>query len=741
MRLRPLLFLSLLHLLPVTDVDAQARPTAIRPRAGLVITRSGRIAPGTYRLPANTSLDSALIVVRGDDIELDFTGVTLEGIAPTDDPDRAAGVAIRIEGGRNVEIRNARIRGYKIGILARGTAGLTLRGNDLSHNWKPRLFSLVEHESLVDWLSYHRNERREWMRFGAAIYLDSVAGGAIRGNTVRQGMNGLLMNRTDRVRVEGNDFSFNSGLGIGMYRASDNVLVYNTVEFNVRGYSHGRYRRGQDSAGILMYEQSCRNVVAWNSVTHGGDGLFVWAGQSTMDSGRGGVNDNLFFGNDFSWAPTNGMEATFSRNTFAANLIEGSDHGLWGGYSFESKVVGNRFVRNRVGIAIEHGQDNVITSNVFDGDTTAIYLWANPIEPSDWGYPKFRDTRGRDYRIDNNLFRGNRAGLRLAQHSGLSLLGNLQLDVDSFVVARDTNPYRAEGNRPLTETPYAWPVLPTDFAGLAPDSLGGPRTVPVAPLARRDRSAIIVDDWGPYDWRSPRLWPLDSTRALPLRLAALGPAGRWRVVSSRGLEHVSPQVGRTGDTVVVAPAAASLSDWELVLEFRGAATVSPRGQRRAAGMPIRFSYGRFEPAAQWRVRFFVWTDSAHPVNRPDDFAALLRGTPVVQRTEPRLDYMWYRPTVTGLPQENFATEAVATVTLPPGAWTLRTISDDAVRVWVDGSLVIDDWTPHESAVDNAPVSAGTHEVRVVHYQAGGWTELRLDFVRGTVTSRGSPGPH
>ena len=31
--------------------------------------------------------------------------------------------------------------------FARGTRALTLRDNDLSHNWKPRLFSLVGHES------------------------------------------------------------------------------------------------------------------------------------------------------------------------------------------------------------------------------------------------------------------------------------------------------------------------------------------------------------------------------------------------------------------------------------------------------------------------------------------------------------------------------------------------------------------------------------------------------------------
>src|SRR5437868_14659228 len=37
------------------------------------------------------------------------------------------------------------------------------------------------------------------------------------------------------------------------------------------------YTRGQDSADLLIYEQSAHNVIAHNSLTHGGDGVFLWA--------------------------------------------------------------------------------------------------------------------------------------------------------------------------------------------------------------------------------------------------------------------------------------------------------------------------------------------------------------------------------------------------------------------------------------------------------------------------------
>jgi parallel beta-helix repeat protein len=226
-----------------TPVAGQV-PT-IRLEPGLVITRSARIAADTYRLRAPTSLDSALIVIRGDDLTVDFRGATLDGAPRGADPDAGAGVAIRIEGGRNVRVQNARVRGYKVAIVARGTRGLTLADNDLSDNWKPRLFSLVEHESLVDWLSFHRNEKDEWLRFGAAAYLTDVRGGEIRGNQARRGMNGILLVRSDSLRIWNNVVSFNSGIGFGLYRSSDNLIAHNHADYNVRGYSHGFFKRGR----------------------------------------------------------------------------------------------------------------------------------------------------------------------------------------------------------------------------------------------------------------------------------------------------------------------------------------------------------------------------------------------------------------------------------------------------------------------------------------------------------------
>ena len=63
-------------------------------------------------------------------------------------------------------------------------------------------------------------------------------------------------------------------------------------------------------------------------------------------AGEGGCNDNIVAHNDFSCAVANGIETTFSRNTFFDNLMEDCDYGIWGGYSYDSLFANNTIRRS-----------------------------------------------------------------------------------------------------------------------------------------------------------------------------------------------------------------------------------------------------------------------------------------------------------------------------------------------------------------------------------------------------------
>src|SRR6267142_344762 len=100
-------------------------PRFVELQPGMVITQSIVVAPKTYRFPDG----GPAIRIRGENITVDFRGAVLEGISPDSAPDQATDTAIVVEYGRTVRIANARIRGYKIGILAHGTHGLELMQN------------------------------------------------------------------------------------------------------------------------------------------------------------------------------------------------------------------------------------------------------------------------------------------------------------------------------------------------------------------------------------------------------------------------------------------------------------------------------------------------------------------------------------------------------------------------------------------------------------------------------------
>jgi hypothetical protein len=710
-----LVFLRAIAVLAALSLTEQG-PVLVPLEAGMVIDRSVTIRPGIYRLSASPDHRRPAVTIRGENITVDFNGAVLAGGPDGVAPDAYAGVGMLIDGGRRITVKNAVIRGYRVGILAWRSPDVRLSRNDVSYNWKRRLYSGVEKESLVDWMSYHQNDKDEWLKQGAAIYLAECDRAEVDHNTAVQGQNGLMVARSSGLKIWNNTIQFMSGIGVGLYRTTESTVAHNRIDWCVRGYSHGFYNRGQDSAGLLMYEQSSGNTVAYNSITHGGDGLFLWAGQSTLDTGKGGSNDNQFFANDFSHAVTNGIEATFSRNAFIQNRVEDCWHGVWGGYSFDSVWANNRFAKNTEGIAIEHGQDNRIEGNAFDGDETAIRIWQNPTQDPKWGYPKLRETKSHGYRLWRNAFKGNNTALDIRATTGVDVALNTFEKVGVRVagdadVALDAQPKGLA----LTDYPST-PKLPGGIDPMITDD------------RLRGRQRIIVDEWGPYDWKAPKLWPAGRSDEIPLRLRVLGPDGEWRLTSARGAT-VSSSTGRVPAEIVVTPAATSPIDFTVTLEYRGGDVVSPRGARTPAGTPYTFGYSRFFAPIDWTIRFFEYGDETDPVKRANAFAKLVSGPPLKTGSATRLDYVSGGSIEDGVPRDRFALVAEGTTKLPPGEYMLQVISDDGVRVWMDGAMILDEWARHESKVSRVPLSGGARRFKVEYYDNTGFAELRFDIQR------------
>ncbi|MFT5688226.1 MAG: hypothetical protein ACI8PQ_001063 [Planctomycetota bacterium] len=65
-----------------------------------------------------------------------------------------------------------------------------------------------------------------------------------------------------------------------------------------------------------------------------------------------------------------------------------------------------------------------------------------------------------------------------------------------------------------------------------------------------------------------------------------------------------------------------------------------------------------------------------------------------------------------------------------GSWTFKTLSNDGVRLWVNGTQVINNWTSHAATLDTATVSlpnSGWVPIRVEHFNDGGTAVMQLRF--------------
>jgi len=167
----------------------------------------------------------------------------------------------------------------------------------------------------------------------------------------------------------------------------------------------------------------------------------------------------------------------------------------------------------------------------------------------------------------------------------------------------------------------------------------------------------------------------------------------------------------------------------MALEYVGQAVVMPRGRTYEAGAPVPFTYRVLEPATTWTVGFWNYEPTISPWLAPVRFAARMRQPPVKTDTLARLDVLTSRAITMGLPNDHVALRAEGTVQLPSGAFDLVVISDDGVRVWVDDKVVIDRWNVHESVVDRVPVAGGRRKVKIEYFEATGWAELQVRFVR------------
>lgn len=109
----------------------------------------------------------------------------------------------------------------------------------------------------------------------------------------------------------------------------------------------------------------------------------------------------------------------------------------------------------------------------------------------------------------------------------------------------------------------------------------------------------------------------------------------------------------------------------------------------------------------------------------------LSGDPVLTRIETVLDHNWgVGSPGEGVPKDNFSARWTQSVYLGAGTYRFITYTDDGVRLWVDGRLLINSWrSMRGSRSASIRLSEGMHEIKMEYYERTGAALARLTWQR------------
>jgi hypothetical protein len=109
--------------------------------------------------------------------------------------------------------------------------------------------------------------------------------------------------------------------------------------------------------------------------------------------------------------------------------------------------------------------------------------------------------------------------------------------------------------------------------------------------------------------------------------------------------------------------------------------------------------------------------------------ASLGGTPALTRADTNIDFDWGAGSPAGINSDAFSARWTRYIDVTPGTYQFTVTSDDGIRLWVDGTMILDKWYPHavETHSAEAYLGAGHHLIQVDYFEQTGLAVAKVQW--------------
>ena len=130
---------------------------------------------------------------------------------------------------------------------------------------------------------------------------------------------------------------------------------------------------------------------------------------------------------------------------------------------------------------------------------------------------------------------------------------------------------------------------------------------------------------------------------------------------------------------------------------------------------VQLRWERIEGFSDWKAEYFD--------NRRLD------GRPILVRNESKIEHNWGSGSPIGVPGDNFSARWTRQIGFDEGLYRFRAKADDGIRLWLDDTLLIDNWQDGKFRLSEVEhrVSAGQHRVRVEYYERSGDAAVEVNW--------------